>query len=198
MIDLELGCFRLTSYSFPFLGRSLPIYRTFFFSETSSWQSWEGLEHFLGLTKLALFTFTYSTSSEIVFCNERRNPYAFTAEKQKACRIPREISNRLNFSFRQWNFQVTAADNGIFDKDILLTEKQAHFLLNELGKAGEGADVPPPGTGTAKFKRSETESDKNLFSMQSVPNSELLYSSRITLCRSGTCELQYPTHLMQH
>lgn len=48
---------------------------------------------------------------------------------------------------------VTAADNGIFDKDILLTEKQAHFLLNELGKAGEGADVPPPGTGTAKFKR---------------------------------------------
>ncbi|KAK6032710.1 hypothetical protein OSTOST_01098 [Ostertagia ostertagi] len=45
---------------------------------------------------------------------------------------------------------VTAADNGIFDKDILLTEKQANFLLNELGKAGEGTDVPPPG---AKFKR---------------------------------------------
>ncbi|PIO57112.1 hypothetical protein TELCIR_21485 [Teladorsagia circumcincta] len=46
---------------------------------------------------------------------------------------------------------VTAADNGIFDRDILLTEKQANFLLNELGKAGEGTDVPAPG---GKFKRS--------------------------------------------
>ncbi|KIH66866.1 hypothetical protein ANCDUO_02807 [Ancylostoma duodenale] len=49
---------------------------------------------------------------------------------------------------------VTAADNGVFDKDVLLTEKQAHFLLNELGKGGVGSDVPPPGVGgTAKFKR---------------------------------------------
>ncbi|VDO44807.1 unnamed protein product [Haemonchus placei] len=48
--------------------------------------------------------------------------------------------------------RVTAADNGIFDKDLLLTEKQANFLLNELGKAGEGADVPPPGNGAKKFK----------------------------------------------
>ncbi|KAK5966961.1 Metalloendopeptidase [Trichostrongylus colubriformis] len=53
---------------------------------------------------------------------------------------------------------VTAADNGVFDKDVLLTEKQANFLLNELGKAGEGIDVPPPGDGTTKYK---TEFDRN-------------------------------------
>ncbi|EPB71755.1 astacin [Ancylostoma ceylanicum] len=57
---------------------------------------------------------------------------------------------------------VTAADNGVFDKDVLLTEKQAHFLLNELGKAGVGSDVPPPGVGgSAKFKRASVFFEEN-------------------------------------
>ncbi|KAK6742143.1 hypothetical protein RB195_009796 [Necator americanus] len=58
---------------------------------------------------------------------------------------------------------VTAADNGVFDKDVLLTEKQAHFLLNELGKGGVGSDVPPPGNGasTAKFKRASVFFEEN-------------------------------------
>ncbi|KIH51330.1 hypothetical protein ANCDUO_18586 [Ancylostoma duodenale] len=60
---------------------------------------------------------------------------------------------------------VTAADNGVFDKDVLLTEKQAHFLLNELGKGGVGSDVPPPGVGgTAKFKRYALITAENYYS----------------------------------
>ncbi|CAI2353544.1 unnamed protein product [Caenorhabditis sp. 36 PRJEB53466] len=37
---------------------------------------------------------------------------------------------------------IVPADNGVFDRDVLLTEHQADFLLNELGEAGVGADVP--------------------------------------------------------
>ncbi|VDL62412.1 unnamed protein product [Nippostrongylus brasiliensis] len=49
---------------------------------------------------------------------------------------------------------VIAADNGVFDKDVLLTEKQAFFLLNELGKAGEGTEaLPPSGPVSTKTKR---------------------------------------------
>ncbi|KHJ87707.1 astacin, partial [Oesophagostomum dentatum] len=63
------------------------------------------------------------------------------------------------------SFRVVAADNGIFDKDILLTEKQAHFLLNELGKAGVGSDVPPPvltaDEMSAKFKRASVFFEEN-------------------------------------
>lgn len=36
------------------------------------------------------------------------------------------------------------ADDGVFQSDILLTEKQAHFMLNELGKGGVGATAPHP------------------------------------------------------
>ncbi|PIC23178.1 hypothetical protein B9Z55_016966 [Caenorhabditis nigoni] len=38
---------------------------------------------------------------------------------------------------------IVPADNGVFDRDVLLTEHQANFLLNELGEAGRGADVAP-------------------------------------------------------
>ncbi|EFO99920.1 CRE-NAS-9 protein [Caenorhabditis remanei] len=37
---------------------------------------------------------------------------------------------------------IVPADNGVFDRDVLLTEHQANFLLNELGEAGRGAEVP--------------------------------------------------------
>lgn len=40
---------------------------------------------------------------------------------------------------------IVPADNGVFDRDVLLTEHQANFLLNELGEAGRGADVPGGG-----------------------------------------------------
>uniref|UniRef100_A0A1I7V1Z4 Metalloendopeptidase n=1 Tax=Caenorhabditis tropicalis TaxID=1561998 RepID=A0A1I7V1Z4_9PELO len=38
--------------------------------------------------------------------------------------------------------KIVPADNGVFDRDVLLTEHQANFLLNELGEAGRGADIP--------------------------------------------------------
>ncbi|EYC01277.1 hypothetical protein Y032_0108g18 [Ancylostoma ceylanicum] len=65
---------------------------------------------------------------------------------------------------------VTAADNGVFESDVLLTEHQSNFLLNELGKAGEGVDVPPPGLGSenstaegssAKLKRASLFFEEN-------------------------------------
>lgn len=40
---------------------------------------------------------------------------------------------------------IVPADNGVFDRDVLLTEHQANFLLNELGEAGRGANVPGGG-----------------------------------------------------
>ncbi|CAB3400264.1 unnamed protein product [Caenorhabditis bovis] len=47
---------------------------------------------------------------------------------------------------------IAPEDNGIFDRDVLLTEQQANFMLNELGKGGEGASFagsPPARRGRA-------------------------------------------------
>ncbi|CAR81375.1 Zinc metalloproteinase nas-10 [Caenorhabditis elegans] len=54
---------------------------------------------------------------------------------------------------------VAPEDNGVFDKDLLLTETQANFMLNELGKGGEGA-IPMPGS--AKAKRASIFFEQNL------------------------------------
>ncbi|CAL2049391.1 hypothetical protein CAEBREN_13696 [Caenorhabditis brenneri] len=54
---------------------------------------------------------------------------------------------------------VAPEDNGVFDKDLLLTETQANFMLNELGKGGEGA-IPLPGS--AKAKRASIFFEQNL------------------------------------
>ncbi|CAI2356505.1 unnamed protein product [Caenorhabditis sp. 36 PRJEB53466] len=54
---------------------------------------------------------------------------------------------------------VAPADNGVFDKDLLLTEAQANYMLNELGKGGEGA-IPQPGS--AKAKRASIFFEQNL------------------------------------
>uniref|UniRef100_A0A8R1I1L1 Metalloendopeptidase n=1 Tax=Caenorhabditis japonica TaxID=281687 RepID=A0A8R1I1L1_CAEJA len=48
---------------------------------------------------------------------------------------------------------IVPADNGVFDRDVLLTEHQANFLLNELGEAGVGADVAG-GAGNRRSPRS--------------------------------------------
>ncbi|CCD66988.1 Zinc metalloproteinase nas-9 [Caenorhabditis elegans] len=49
---------------------------------------------------------------------------------------------------------IVPADNGVFDRDVLLTEHQANFLLNELGEAGRGADVGAGGGGGGRVPRS--------------------------------------------
>ncbi|KAF1747218.1 hypothetical protein GCK72_023680 [Caenorhabditis remanei] len=54
---------------------------------------------------------------------------------------------------------VAPEDNGVFDKDLLLTETQANFMLNELGKGGEGA-IPLPGS--AKAKRASIFFEQNI------------------------------------
>ncbi|CAI5456201.1 unnamed protein product [Caenorhabditis angaria] len=54
---------------------------------------------------------------------------------------------------------VAPEDNGIFDKDLLLTEQQANFMLNELGKGGEGA-IPEPGN--SRGRRASIFFEENL------------------------------------
>ncbi|RCN37510.1 hypothetical protein ANCCAN_16600, partial [Ancylostoma caninum] len=60
---------------------------------------------------------------------------------------------------------VTAADNGVFESDVLLTEHQSNFLLNELGKAGEGVDVPPPSLGDAESTAKESTAKLKRFAL---------------------------------
>ncbi|CAI5453172.1 unnamed protein product [Caenorhabditis angaria] len=50
---------------------------------------------------------------------------------------------------------VAAADDGIFDKDILLSEHQSNFLLNELGEASQGSRRRAPRSGIF-FQHNET------------------------------------------
>lgn len=52
---------------------------------------------------------------------------------------------------------VTAADNAVFDKDILLTEHQQNFILNELGKGGVGAASAPAKRASIFFPEHPTQ-----------------------------------------
>ncbi|VDK41463.1 unnamed protein product, partial [Cylicostephanus goldi] len=73
----------------------------------------------------------------------------------RTMQVKQALLERANLS------NVVTADNGVFDKDVLLTEKQAHFLLNELGKGGVGTDEPPPPPSDDRIKRASVFFEEN-------------------------------------
>ncbi|CAI4224895.1 unnamed protein product [Auanema sp. JU1783] len=93
---------------------------------------------------------------------------------------------------------VVAADDGIFDRDLLLTEKQQNFLLNELGKGGVGTDeVPDPGTDD---EESDSDSDSDSSSGSNSKEKQLLQTSTVAnarLARQRRASVFFEENLVQ-
>ncbi|CAD6185329.1 unnamed protein product [Caenorhabditis auriculariae] len=74
---------------------------------------------------------------------------------------------------------VTPVDDGVFDSDMMLTENQANYLLNELNKAGEGADeIPLPET-DSEDSDAETEATAAPTPAQKARRSSIFFEEHL-------------------